>query len=628
MACYTDWDFGCGHCDSSRKNFGASIKEYIGKSPCWGHTGYFIFELKDKNTGKRGIFRFKNIYLDYRPTEICHCVNGCDPLIKDCEPCNGLPSSWPEGCPYSAENPPPNDPYEIWEETEIPIEVSVDGIYWIKIYGLPFQSFKGPRETSISFSDYIRARFIRFRMPIDVGHKSLAGYLDHIRFNIDCELVEEENNIVYDDRNEISLPPSECLENIDGSANYSSPVYSNSECPPYGKYCFASCIHSATWFAGFNKMWKIEKVTGTFETVPFRGEENGYRCPTTTSVNSRSNRETAILLQYSVDGVNWNTVGEIVTDRGATTEFSAEFDTPVDARYIRLAPKPVAWGNGSNLQCWLKNAELTITTEMPEGRVAIIDSFIPTDAYVNESIQGYVNGEVQDGSVVNPAVGIAYIDGPAPSIQIGGKNVSKMEAVISTKAGERPEGTTLSFSGDIVFPVAGTYTLYAVAGRIAGNDIYPDEHVEYVITVIPPPECEEGETKCVGYDLYQCINGKWQFIKSNAEECGYVPPECEEGEQKCIGYDLYQCINGKWVKIKQNAEECGYVPPECNEGEQKCVGYNLYQCINGRWQLVEVNSEQCGYVPPEKPSWQQYILPLALIGGVLLGAVIARQPKY
>jgi len=77
----------------------------------------------------------------------------------------------------------------------------------------------------------------------------------------------------------------------------------------------------------------------------------------------------------------------------------------------------------------------------------------------------------------------------------------------------------------------------------------------------PPPECTEGETKCVGYDLYKCINGKWQLVESNSEQCGYVPPECTEGETKCVGYDLYKCINGKWQLVERNSTQCGYTPP-------------------------------------------------------------------
>ena len=106
-------------------------------------------------------------------------------------------------------------------------------------------------------------------------------------------------------------------------------------------------------------------------------------------------------------------------------------------------------------------------------------------------------------------------------------------------------------------------------------------------------ECVNGQTKCVGYDQYACINGKWELIEPNSPSCGYVPPECTDGETKCIGYDFYVCINGKWELIEQNSPSCGYEPPECNEGDTKCVGPDLYKCINGKWVLTEPNSPSC-----------------------------------
>jgi len=45
----------------------------------------------------------------------------------------------------------------------------------------------------------------------------------------------------------------------------------------------------------------------------------------------------------------------------------------------------------------------------------------------------------------------------------------------------------------------------------------------WTVTVSAPPECTEGATKCEGYDLYKCINGKWTLIEKNSEQCGYIP---------------------------------------------------------------------------------------------------------
>ncbi|MDD3492306.1 MAG: hypothetical protein PHU95_02235 [Candidatus Thermoplasmatota archaeon] len=41
----------------------------------------------------------------------------------------------------------------------------------------------------------------------------------------------------------------------------------------------------------------------------------------------------------------------------------------------------------------------------------------------------------------------------------------------------------------------------------------------------PPPPCTEGETRCEGYDLYVCQDGRWVLLEGNSEQCGFIPPE-------------------------------------------------------------------------------------------------------
>lgn len=36
--------------------------------------------------------------------------------------------------------------------------------------------------------------------------------------------------------------------------------------------------------------------------------------------------------------------------------------------------------------------------------------------------------------------------------------------------------------------------------------------------------CEEGETKCIGSDLYQCQNGEWVLIEPSSPKCVVPPP--------------------------------------------------------------------------------------------------------
>lgn len=41
----------------------------------------------------------------------------------------------------------------------------------------------------------------------------------------------------------------------------------------------------------------------------------------------------------------------------------------------------------------------------------------------------------------------------------------------------------------------------------------------------PPPECNLGDMKCLGYGLYECgVDEQWHLTEQNSLECGYHPP--------------------------------------------------------------------------------------------------------
>lgn len=75
--------------------------------------------------------------------------------------------------------------------------------------------------------------------------------------------------------------------------------------------------------------------------------------------------------------------------------------------------------------------------------------------------------------------------------------------------------------------------------------------------------CEEGQTKCVGVDLYACVDGVWQLVEANSPQC--ITPECESGQIECRNRDLWACVNGKWQLEQVDSPSCGYEPPpaEC-----------------------------------------------------------------
>jgi len=53
--------------------------------------------------------------------------------------------------------------------------------------------------------------------------------------------------------------------------------------------------------------------------------------------------------------------------------------------------------------------------------------------------------------------------------------------------------------------------------------------------------CTEGETKCIGYNLYECIAGKWQLKEVNSSKCGYKPIPCPIA-CVCAGTELVDCL--------------------------------------------------------------------------------------
>jgi hypothetical protein len=181
---------------------------------------------------------------------------------------------------------------------------------------------------------------------------------------------------------------------------------------------------------------------------------------------------------------------------------------------------------------------------------------------------------------------------PSPglaSLYVTVKDINS-KAAIEGIAGDL-DGTTRTTDANGAFSILdlqpGTYTLQLSdaqqryqSGQVqltfAADEV---KVIEIEMTPVTPPSvCQEGETKCVGPDLYICRSGQWQLSKSNATECGYTPPSppvCQEGETKCVGPDLYVCRSGQWQLSKSNATECGYPPPPLTGTAKIFTGQDL-----------------------------------------------------
>jgi len=62
--------------------------------------------------------------------------------------------------------------------------------------------------------------------------------------------------------------------------------------------------------------------------------------------------------------------------------------------------------------------------------------------------------------------------------------------------------------------------------------IYPAKLTLTKSTPGPVPRCIEGTTKCIGNDLYKCVNGNWTLVEKNSSKCrGPTPTPTPQPEQ-------------------------------------------------------------------------------------------------
>lgn len=87
-------------------------------------------------------------------------------------------------------------------------------------------------------------------------------------------------------------------------------------------------------------------------------------------------------------------------------------------------------------------------------------------------------------------------------------------------------GETLNLGAMPDRDLSGTLILYGRGLAIPAQDWQELDSKDLVITRegVPPPPCSPGEMKCVGSDLYGCIDGEWALVQENAPEC-VLPPE-------------------------------------------------------------------------------------------------------
>lgn len=117
----------------------------------------------------------------------------------------------------------------------------------------------------------------------------------------------------------------------------------------------------------------------------------------------------------------------------------------------------------------------------------------------------------------------------------------------------------------------------------------------------PEPDCEEGETKCIGNHQYSCEDGQWSTTyidcvygcENGSCKRGDISIGCQNGETRCGMHEsLEQCSNGLWhgVQVCENGcsnGKCNTSPsddsPFCRSGARQCNGENVKICYDNRW---------------------------------------------
>lgn len=110
--------------------------------------------------------------------------------------------------------------------------------------------------------------------------------------------------------------------------------------------------------------------------------------------------------------------------------------------------------------------------------------------------------------------------------------------------------------------------------------------------------CNEGDTKCIGKDLYKCENKKWVLYSINSPLCGGASCASHNNEISCESAGCY------WYDGSCHSQPQGHIP--CSElrpascypnvtGWRKCEApyNNLCECDGTQWNLVEKESVTC-----------------------------------
>ena len=105
---------------------------------------------------------------------------------------------------------------------------------------------------------------------------------------------------------------------------------------------------------------------------------------------------------------------------------------------------------------------------------------------------------------------------------------------------------------------------------------------------LPPAECTNGDTRCVGDDFEECISGQYEFIQrcpNGCENGSCVETICSPGETQCSNNVQTVCSSdGKRFESPSSCQygcdgnECGLPQIICTPGDKACQGNFAVEC--------------------------------------------------
>lgn len=143
--------------------------------------------------------------------------------------------------------------------------------------------------------------------------------------------------------------------------------------------------------------------------------------------------------------------------------------------------------------------------EPTEPMVELTECTVNENVQVDEKTIASAAGHVINDVVTDAGAGIAYIAGPSGTITYKGYILDKGKILVSSRPGDSDPCTTMSITGDILYPEEGEYQIWCASGHMEGDVFYPDETEQHTVIVTGiAKECSDyhERTECIEHNCF------------------------------------------------------------------------------------------------------------------------------